>query len=146
MVNRWTQLGGNLALGPSEISGENWKYLARIDRSKSTRMNAGFFVPGANDSHHAQDLYHTMRDRISRQCGTVTDERIYHLKFHHGGALCNVAVGDSFRYLDEQSVLGLFDREGCYFVCTSTHGAIEGEPLRVAEDAVLSIEEFTTSA
>jgi hypothetical protein len=61
-----------------------------------------FFVPGANDSHHAQDLYHTMRDRISRQCGTVTDKRIYHLKFHHEGALCNIAVGDSLRYLDEQ--------------------------------------------
>jgi hypothetical protein len=43
-------------------------------------------------------------------------------------------------------VLGIFEGEGCYFVCTPTHGAMEGEPLRVAEDAVLSIEEFTTSA
>jgi len=102
-----------------------------------------FFVPGIiTDNPHV--LYERIRSNLEHS--TLTDRRIYRIKFEQDGSVQNLAVGGSCRQFGSEPVLAIVEAESGYFVCTPHHGGIEGEPLMVPRDRALEVETFTASA
>jgi len=102
-----------------------------------------FFIPHViNSDSHA--LYRRIRNNL--EPASLTDRRIYRIKFEQDGKVQNLAVGDSFRSFGSEPVLAIVEAESGYFVCTPHHGGIDGEPLVVPRDRALDVEVFTASA
>lgn len=101
-----------------------------------------FFFPTANDIHHAEHLYDTLRQRVRNLSGPVSDKRIYCLKFRRGEEVEIVAVGGTFRALGGEPVLAIFEVGSGFEVCTWHHGGFDGKPLEISRDAVITSEPF----
>lgn len=98
----------------------------------------------ANDTGHAEHLYHDLRQRVHDLRGAVSDNRIYLLKFRTGDHLNTLAVGDSFRAVGGEPVLAIFETGDGFDVCTWAHGATTGEPYRIPRESVVASEPFHT--
>jgi len=102
-----------------------------------------FFIPRVI-SHDPDRLYELIRSNL--QHSSLTDRKIYRIKFEQDGSVQNLAVGGNFRLFSSEPVLAIVEAESAYFVCTPHHGGIEGEPLMVPRDRALEVEAFTASA
>jgi len=102
-----------------------------------------FFIPRVIN-HDPHRLYERIRSNL--QHSSLTDRKIYRIKFEQDGSVQNLAVGGSFRLFSSEPVLAIVEAESAYFVCTPHHGGIEGEPLMVPRDRALEVEAFTASA
>ena len=101
-----------------------------------------FFVPTANDPAHARTLYDRMRERVGSAGHAVDGNRIFRIRFTRNGKPLNLAVGDSYHEVGGDPVFAIFKAPSSYIVCTRGHGAIEGEPVEIEQEAVSAMEEF----
>jgi hypothetical protein len=102
-----------------------------------------FFIPVVIN-HDPHRLYERIRSNLEHS--SLTDRKIYRIKFEQDGSVQNLAVGSSFRLFGSEPVLAIVEGESGYFVCTPHHGGIEGEPLMVPRERALEVEPFTASA
>lgn len=98
-----------------------------------------FFVPMANDPMHARARYDQIRNRVGSEAEPI---RIFRIRFTDNGRPLSLAVGDSYHGLNGDPVLAIFKADSSYLVCTPRHGAVEGEPIRVEQTAITTVEEF----
>ena len=101
-----------------------------------------FFVPTANDRSHARALYHRIRERVASTGHAIANRYIFRIRFNHNARSVSLAVGDSYRELEGDPVFAIFKAPSYYVVCTRRHGALDGEFVRIEEDAVTTVEEF----
>ena len=52
-----------------------------------------FFIPSANDPTQAEEFYHKIRERVAASGGSLSEKRIYRLKYHHQEGPEIVVVG-----------------------------------------------------
>jgi hypothetical protein len=102
-----------------------------------------FFIPAVINSN-PNALYERIRTNLEHS--SLTNRRIYRIKFEQDGKVQNLAVGDSFRHFGSEPVLAIVEAESGYFVCTPHHGGIDGEPLNIPRHRALDVEAFTASA
>jgi hypothetical protein len=104
-----------------------------------------FFVPLSNDVNHAEHLYEKVRDRVAQMKEAPAARRIYILKFDDEGKRRTIAVGDEFHKLGDGPIIAIFqgNSTSTYYVCTPKHGAFEGEPYQIENDAAIEVEEFS---
>jgi hypothetical protein len=106
-----------------------------------------FFVPLANDPHHAEEMYGQIRSHVENSVGNITDKRIYTLKFQHDGSRFSTSVGASCNPFHDGPLMAIFEgRDGKYYLCTQGHGAFEGMPHIVEKSNVVGQEEFSALA
>lgn len=106
-----------------------------------------FFIPGANDVSHGEQLYRETRDQLKGVFAQVSDRRICRLKFSCDGTTVNVAVGDSFPFKDGQPVFAIYETESVFVVLTSAYGPPKLEEAQmVPADRAIEVEEFTAIA
>jgi hypothetical protein len=105
-----------------------------------------FFIPGANDIAHAEQLYRQTRDQVTGTMGVVSDRRICRIKFRRAERTMNAAVGSPFSD-GTGSIFAIYETESGFVVCTSAYGKpkIE-EAVRIPADSILDIEEFSAIA
>ena len=101
-----------------------------------------FFVPTANDPAHARMLYDRIRERVASGGHLVDPERIFRIRVNRNGRASSLAVGDSYKELGGDPVFAILRTPSHYVVCTSRHGAMEGEPIQIDRTAVSAMEIF----
>jgi hypothetical protein len=105
-----------------------------------------FFVPLSNDPDHAEHLYESIRHRLKETREPSSERRIYVLKFQgEEGKRLTIAVGGQVHGLSDEPVLAIFRglTTATYYVCTPKHGAFEGQPYAIPEEASVEVEEFS---
>jgi hypothetical protein len=104
-----------------------------------------FFVPLSNDPDDGERLYETIGDRLKQIKEAPLERRIYVLKFQEEGKRCTIAVGDDPQQSINGPVIAIFQGGATltYYVCTPKHGAFEGEPYAIPDDATVEVEEFS---
>jgi hypothetical protein len=80
-----------------------------------------FFIPGATDVAHAEQLYRQTRDQLAGVMGLVTDRRICRIKFRGAERTMNAAVGSPFSDRSG-SIFAIYETESGFVVCTSAYG------------------------
>lgn len=106
-----------------------------------------FFVPSANDSRHAEELYRRLRDNVMASIGPVSDRRIYRLKFKQDDGQRTAAVGSDKHGLGNAPVLAIFEgSDGVHYVCTQKSEPFDGEPHPIDRNAVIEAEDFSSLA
>lgn len=68
-----------------------------------------FFVPSTNESRHAEEAYHAIRDQIATFIGPLTNKRIYRLKYDHNGQRQSVVVGSDRHGFGNRPVIAIFE-------------------------------------
>src|SRR5947208_10543547 len=101
-----------------------------------------FFVPTANDPSHARALHSRIRERVVSAGHAIADSNIFRIRYNHNARRASLAVGDSYHELEGDPVFAIFKAPSYYVVCTRRHGALDGEPVRIEQDKVNSVEEF----
>lgn len=92
-----------------------------------------FFVPKAEDADEAERVYDAVAKYVH---GSVTEERIWKLKWRHNGMDMAAEVGKtlpSYYQTGQEIVVAIIDSGVCYSVCTANRGAIRGEPVRASK-------------
>ena len=105
-----------------------------------------FFLPLSNDPDHAEQIYESIRHRLTETREPPTERRIYALKFHEDGRRHTIAVGDELRRSNGEPVIAILEGSGnsTYYVCTLRHGAFEGEPHAITRVGTVEVEEFSS--
>ena len=101
-----------------------------------------FFVPTANDPSHARALHSDIRERVASAGHAIMDKNIFRIRFKRQARSVSLAVGDSYHELEGDPVFAIFKAPSYYVVCTRRHGALDGEPVRIEQDDVNTVEEF----
>jgi hypothetical protein len=101
-----------------------------------------FFVPYAPGAGDAESVYHVLRSAVRRKTGrSPGPRRVRRLAYTRDGHRCQSTVGEH----DEpggETVLAIFECEGCYVVCTRSHGLAGGPPVVVEAADLLDVEDF----
>ena len=106
-----------------------------------------FFVPSANDLREAEEIYCKIRDRVLNSNGTITDKRIYRLKYQHQEGPETVAVGSDRHRFGSDPVVAIFESsDGKYFICTQRDASSDVEPHALHSSAVVEAESFSALA
>jgi len=101
-----------------------------------------FFVPGAKDDAEAESVYKAIRKHAVETTGHgVTDRRIYHMSWKHGGVLYESTVGKPDPRLREE-VVAILEGAVTYLVCTNSRGVIRGEPMYVGKEEAYIVSDF----
>ena len=83
-----------------------------------------FFVPHATDAEQAERAYAAIKEFVAGQVGSLTDKRIYRIRFSHDGNCFDLRVGDIHPQLGER-VIAIFEGY-IYYVCTQNRGVVRG--------------------
>jgi len=105
-----------------------------------------FFLPLSNDPGHAEQMYESIRRRLTQTREHPSERRIYPLKFHENGRRQTLAVGNELRLsTGGEPVIAILEGSGSstYYVCTPKYGAFEGEPHAIASVGSVEVEEFS---
>jgi hypothetical protein len=107
-----------------------------------------FFVPTSNDSHHSEDLYQAIRNRVASENRALSERRIYQLKFRQDGHLQTAAVGSDAHGLGKGSVIAIFEGlDNRFWVCTHDGSDIsQPEPHPVPASEIVATEDFSALA
>jgi hypothetical protein len=106
-----------------------------------------FFIPSANDPHQAEEVYRKMRELIKNSGGSVSERRIYSLRFRHDGTQQTAMVGSDRHCFGNGPVLAIFEGpNGVHYVCTQDSGNLESQPHPVDQAEIIEAEEFSALA
>lgn len=106
-----------------------------------------FFVPSADNSGQAEEIYHKIRDRVAASGGAVIDKRIYQLKYQHEGRPEIVVVGSDRHSFGVGPVVAIFEAsDGTHYVCTQRSVASEVQPHALPSSTVVETEDFSALA
>ena len=105
-----------------------------------------FFLPLSNDPDHAEQMYESIRHRLTETREPPTERRIYALKFNEDGRCHTIAVGNELRRSNSEPVIAILEgsSNSTFYVCTPKHGALEGEPHAITQVGAVEVEEFSS--
>lgn len=98
-----------------------------------------FFVPHATDPVEAENVWSQVRAFIQKTTNypAIKQRRVYHLEYTEGGKLRAATVGKG-------QILIILESEHppAYLICTPDRGVLQGEPILIGPDRVLSVQYF----
>ncbi len=97
-----------------------------------------FFLPFADDAEQEERVYATIRQFLGTELGAhFADDRIYRLRYFHGGREYTVTIGEATPLNGEQ-VLAILYEPGrkLYHVCTPSRGVVRGMSILVGSHEV----------
>ena len=103
---------------------------------------APFEFPTARDSEHANELWLMTRSYLAELIAApIADTRIRALAWEHAGRRHRAVVGQRLPQAGG-IVLAICEARGEYLLCTPSRGFLTGQPLRVNNGTVRSVEDF----
>jgi hypothetical protein len=107
-----------------------------------------FFVPFTNNLRHAEELYRKLRDQLTADGSSLSERRIYRLKYEQEGHQQNAAVGSDRQHgFGHGPVLAIFESDnGVHYICTAKEGGLAAEPHPMPSSTVREVEEFSAEA
>ncbi len=103
-----------------------------------------FFIPNAPSDAEAEKFYEMNKD-FNRKfnpfmvAGEITERRIFSITVLDEEAVFTAEVGQEFR---EFGIVMSILEAGNFLICTVFRGAMDGEPILVHPDEVLSVVDF----
>jgi len=102
-----------------------------------------FFLPGAASDQQVERQYQSIKEFVERQWVPLHDRRIFYVEYLHNGVQCSAEVGKP-HHLNREPVVAIFKAQNyrLYYVCTTSRGVVEGSPIPVLEQNVITTKDF----
>ena len=100
-----------------------------------------FFVPAATDDANAESIYDAIKQFNSPSC-PITKRRIFAINSIHKGKKYYAEVGKEESAVHDLVLAILETDKRLYYVCTTNHGGVRGEPILVGQHEVTGIVDF----
>ncbi len=100
-----------------------------------------FFVPAANSSEQAENIWQATFDFMVSQGFSPTERRIYSMKYWHNGKECFDKVGEKDRY-GHEIILIMLETPSVYLCCTANRGVLRGEPILTGKSSDTYVTDF----
>lgn len=102
-----------------------------------------FFIPKSNSPEHAEEIYSGIRKWAETNGFTLSNKRIYRIKYGHNAKKYEDVVGIMQARINEPVIAILDDfKKQLYCVCTTNRGVFRGEPMMVGYHEVTDVELF----
>ena len=100
-----------------------------------------FFIPGAESSSSAEQIWNDTRARVEEDFGKVRDRRVFRLEFRHDARDQVAEVGQVDPELGE-TIVAIFSSRQMNYVCTTDHGAVNAPPGLVGKHETYEVQYF----
>ncbi|MDQ2776285.1 MAG: hypothetical protein M3Y57_15410 [Acidobacteriota bacterium] len=106
-----------------------------------------FFVPATTNSRQAEEVYRNVREHVAATIGSMSERRIYRLKYSEDGQTHTALVGSDRHPFGTQPVIAILEGvNGAHYICTQKSGAFEVDPHPVSSNTIIEAEEFSALA
>ncbi|WP_334919529.1 hypothetical protein [Nostoc sp.] len=100
-------------------------------------------MPAAKDDIKAEQVYNALAQSLK---APITEKRIWKLQWRDREIDMECEVGKplpSFYQTGKELVLGIFECENLYKICTLSRGGVKGEPILVGKNSLSSVTYFS---